>query len=157
MIAKALIKQFQYNHFVMQKNLEGISHEDSVAQPGQYGNCINWVLGHIVWTRNFILKLVNEPPILTGKESEVYKQGAEALRDLSNAVPFETVKNLFEDSQKTIADALGNLSDEDYGRIQDENGDTLAEQLAGLSFHESYHAGQIGVIRRVIGKEGVLT
>lgn len=31
-----------------------------------------------------------------------------------------------------------------------------SEEVAGLGFHEAYHAGQIAVIRRVIGKEGLI-
>ena len=30
------------------------------------------------------------------------------------------------------------------------------KNLMGLAFHEAYHAGQIGILRRVIGKEGVI-
>lgn len=30
----------------------------------------------------------------------------------------------------------------------------LLEEIPGLSFHEAYHAGQTGILRRVIGKVG---
>jgi len=30
------------------------------------------------------------------------------------------------------------------------------KNITGLSFHEAYHAGQLGVLRRIAGKEGAL-
>ena len=40
---------------------------------------------------------------------------------------------------------------------QDLDGDEeKIKSIVGLAFHEAYHAGQIGILRRVIGKEGVL-
>jgi hypothetical protein len=35
----------------------------------------------------------------------------------------------------------------------DANG-TLGDKLGFLQFHEAYHAGQIGLLRRLVGKEG---
>ena len=34
--------------------------------------------------------------------------------------------------------------------------ETIGSLLAGLSFHEAYHAGQIGLLRRIVGKQGAL-
>lgn len=36
-----------------------------------------------------------------------------------------------------------------------ENGN-VGERLAFLQFHESYHAGQVGLLRRLLGKDGVI-
>jgi uncharacterized damage-inducible protein DinB len=33
---------------------------------------------------------------------------------------------------------------------------TLEQQLGFLAFHESYHVGQVGVLRRLIGKPGAI-
>ena len=35
--------------------------------------------------------------------------------------------------------------------------DTVGSQLATFVFHECYHVGQTGVLRRVVGKSGVIT
>lgn len=35
---------FNYNSFVLNKNFEGISHEDSLKSPKEGGNCMNWVI-----------------------------------------------------------------------------------------------------------------
>jgi uncharacterized damage-inducible protein DinB len=33
---------------------------------------------------------------------------------------------------------------------------TVREALAVLQFHEAYHAGQVGLLRRLLGKPGVI-
>jgi len=33
---------------------------------------------------------------------------------------------------------------------------TVGNQLAFFQFHEAYHAGQVGLLRRLAGKEGAL-
>lgn len=47
---------FKFNGFVVNKNLEGISHEESLKSSDRGGNCINWVIGHIVVTRDVLLE-----------------------------------------------------------------------------------------------------
>ena len=36
-------------------------------------------------------------------------------------------------------------------------GDTVGSALSALAWHEGYHSGQIGYLRRVLGKPGVLS
>ncbi|MEZ4607315.1 MAG: hypothetical protein R2865_11090 [Deinococcales bacterium] len=39
------------NHRIIQRNLEGISAEESLQKAGE-GNNVNWIIGHIVASRN---------------------------------------------------------------------------------------------------------
>ena len=56
---KAMLKtQFGITAYVVDKNVEGFSHDDSLKQPAPGGNCANWVLGHMVKARNGALALV---------------------------------------------------------------------------------------------------
>jgi hypothetical protein len=34
--------------------------------------------------------------------------------------------------------------------------ETVGSLLAAISFHEAYHVGQTGLLRRVVGREGVV-
>ena len=34
-------------HRIVRLNADGISHEESLGQPQNAGNCLNWVLGHL--------------------------------------------------------------------------------------------------------------
>ena len=42
---------FAVSGWVLLANLEGISDEESLVQPQEVGNCVNWVAGHILMAR----------------------------------------------------------------------------------------------------------
>ena len=60
--AKTLAMLFEFTFNVTRANVEGFSHEDSLRQPPA-GNCLNWLLGHIVATRQHTLELLGVPAI----------------------------------------------------------------------------------------------
>jgi len=58
MDASGLIQSFNYDHFVIEQNLLGVGQAESMMAPPGGGNCVNWVLGHIVASRNRVHALV---------------------------------------------------------------------------------------------------
>ena len=156
MIARILASQFKYNHMVLKSNLEGVSHDESLIQPKPYGNCINWILGHIVAGRNAVLTLIGEEAIWTAEESKTYDRGSDPLEDSSKAQKIESILAALDTTQKQLSEKLVHMRDEDLTAIREPEKGSIADQLAGLSFHESYHSGQIGLLRQLIGKEGTL-
>lgn len=149
-----LAKMFEFNHYCLEKNTKGLTHEDSLVQPHPGGNCLNWVLGHIVATRNSILKLLRESPIWRDEEAALYIRGSKPIQNGDNAHSFEKILNDYNRSQESILNALKGMSKDAMETKIDE--ETLGEKLAGLHFHEAYHVGQIGVLRRIAGKEGAI-
>ncbi len=149
----ALTMNFTNNHWVLKKHAEGISHEQSLARSGTGGNTLNWVLGHIVASRNGIFALLGEPPVWTESEAEPYVRGAAQL-DPTRAHPLPAILAALESSQARLMARLETLTD---GELAAEHGQsTVAKQLAFLQFHETYHVGQTGLLRRLAGKEGVI-
>ncbi len=51
--------------------------------------------------------------------------------------------------------ALGRLTSERLAEPANEKS-TVGEQLGFLAFHEGYHAGQVAILRRLLGKEGAI-
>lgn len=39
----------------------------------------------------------------------------------------------------------------------DESNETIRERITGVLFHQTYHVGQTGLLRRLIGKDGAIT
>jgi hypothetical protein len=64
----------------------------------------------------------------------------------------------FARSQAMVEDALDRLSDAAIASPVDPQPPLMAknvgEMLAGLHFHEAYHVGQTGLLRRLLGKPG---
>ena len=149
-----LAKLYGLNMMVIERNLEGIEHEESFFQPQSAGNCVNWVLGHIVATRNQVMKLIGENPIWSEAEAAPYKRGSKPLTDRTTALPLEKIFTDLKVSQDILLEGLHRMSPEEYEAPVEES--TRYEQLAVLQFHEAYHAGQLGILRRLLGKPGAI-
>lgn len=155
-----LSDQLSYNHRVLEINTEGLTHDDSLAAPSGGGNSLNWVLGHVVASRNGMLKLLGREPIWGKERAAPYDRGSDPIA-AETALPLAEIKADYAASQQTILAALGELSDQDLGAsspISFFKGDaeTVGSALAAFIFHEAYHLGQTGILRRVAGKEGAI-
>lgn len=136
---------FNYNHYVVNKNLEGITHRESLMTPQAGGNCINVVMGHIVVTRDTLLESFGFEGMCDEKMKNVYAQGAPPIK-AEDATDINKLLKMYNESQEKVMKVIPQT---------DLSGDEEKKKnLLGLAFHEAYHAGQIGILRRVIGKEG---
>lgn len=145
-------------NFVVNKNHGGITHRESLVSPQAEGQTFNWVLGHIVRTRNEILELIGKKSLYPRNKFEVYSpKGFTAEK----AVHVEELKNCFNALQSELEEGVRSLSAEKLHepaslRPGGDSTDTVGSVLATVFWHEAYHAGQLGIIRRVVGKEGVI-
>lgn len=144
---------FDFHLKAIHLNLEGVTHEDSLVQPQAGGNCINWVLGHIVATRKLILGLMKEELDWTEEEAAPYMRGSEPLRE-SKALTISRIVADLEASQKKLMAGLGEPPPDEWDSPS--NGETKRDTLAFLQFHEAYHIGQLGTLRRLLGKTGAI-
>jgi hypothetical protein len=131
------------NGFCFAKNLVGVSNEESLIEVSN-ANPVNWIAGHIVISRNNLFKEVGLKEFIDESMDNIYQRGSklsnkEIVKDITE------IKNLFDQSQKIIMDELSGLEDP-----------KKLEQFAFFAFHESYHIGQIGIVRKLIGKEGAI-
>jgi len=160
-LAQTLAVQYAYTAWVFTKTLEGISHAESLTQPAPAGNCLNWVAGHIVATRMGTLELLGENTLWEDHWRERYRRGSDAVRDGGDAADIAEIVRAFGASQDPLMQALPGLKPDrldapaPYSPGNDPD-ETVGSLLAGLAFHESYHCGQLGVLRRLLGKDGII-
>jgi uncharacterized damage-inducible protein DinB len=154
MTADTLAKLFGYNHYALKVNLEGVTHEQSVTCPTPQGNCANWILGHVLANRNFIAGFLNGEPVLTAAEAAPYERGSKPMKNGAGALRLERLLTDLDRSQEGILAGLKRLSPADLEAPEGKG--TLADSLAFFQFHEAYHAGQVGLLRRIYGKEGAI-
>jgi len=155
MDGQALAKVFEFSHMALTRNLEGITHEESVLAPDGGGNSLNWVLGHLLNYRNTILKLLGKPPAWDSPQAARYARGSAPLGPDDDPVPFETLRAELDRSQGLLVAALRAAPAEQLAAPA-ENGDPVATRIAMLGFHEGYHGGQIGLLRRLLGHAGAI-
>jgi uncharacterized damage-inducible protein DinB len=149
-----LIRQFRINHGALHQNLAGLTHEDSVVQP-EAGNCLNWVVGHLVSSRNGILTAMGREPYWPAEQAARYARGSAPVKGTADARPFEGLVSDFDQTQERILAGLAELTDADLQKPHQRDM-TVGEWISFLHFHEAYHIGQTGILRRLPGKEGAI-
>ncbi len=154
---------YEFSYGAIQRNLDGLTHEDSMLSPEPAGNCVNWILGHIVTGRGLVLMLAGaEPFALTEQEASCYRRGSAALRDNGNALDLARLKSALEETQQRLILTLQSLSDAALAADVPEElrrpplMGTVGQALVRLGYHEGYHNGQIGLLRRMTGKEAAI-
>lgn len=158
---KTIAYQFGLCTHVLDRNLSQLSEEESLTAPQKGGNCLNWVLGHITRTRNGALRLLGQKPLFPEEDFRAYDDNGGVAFSAETALPFNELKRRFKALQEPWVRGLNQISKETLEQpapISPTNNpnETVGSLLAALAFHEAYHIGQTGMLRRVVGKEGMI-
>lgn len=158
MSTRALKTQVFYNLGALKMNLEGVSHEESLVQPQPAGNCLNWIVGHILTNRAGMLGLLGKDPVWNEEEAKPYQRGSEPLTDPALAKNLDDLVAMLETSQESVLAGLAEISVEGLQAPapSGKEGETVETGLAALVFHEAYHVGETGILRRLLGHEGAI-
>lgn len=137
----------KYNHRVININLKDITHEQSLVSPDTGGNSLNWVLGHIIVSRNDINELIGIDKIADEKLVKLYDRGSANISG-DNAEKIGKLIEIFNNSQQELENRVAEI---DFSSDPEK-----MKSLTFLAFHEAYHCGQTGLLRRIAGKEGAI-
>jgi hypothetical protein len=162
MTGNELAQMYEFSYGAIKRNLDDVSNEDSLVQPPGAGNCLNWVLGHIVVARNMVLSLAGGAPVVGDEVAAHYRRGSNPLQSGDKVPDLATLRGLLSDTQQQLVPALAALSDEALAQPVPEQmrrpplTGSVADALIRLHYHEGYHNGQMGLLRRLAGKEGAI-
>lgn len=136
-------QQLRFLKYVIELNLGEVSHEDSLTTAPNGGNSVNWLLGHIIVVRDGMRKSLGLAPIANETMTALYQRGTPNIEN-ENALPLNDLIEMYNKG-----------TDEMVKRLEgDEVSDKEAvDTITVLLFHEAYHAGQIGLFRRIMGKD----
>jgi uncharacterized damage-inducible protein DinB len=141
------ITVFQFNSRVLHINIDDLTHEDSLASPKGGGNSINWIVGHLLTSRDDIFEMIGIERRCSPDIVKTYSRGTENVTK-DNALNISELVKMFDASQKPLEEKIAEM---DYSAKPNE-----LKNLTFLAFHEAYHCGQTGILRRVAGKEGAI-
>jgi uncharacterized damage-inducible protein DinB len=159
------VRSFRYQaqlvHQVVRRNVEDITHEESLVQPEPGGNCLNWILGHLVWAYAGALPLVRQTPMLDQSRLSQYARGGPPLTDPSQAVNFNELLAGWDEATRRMDAGLAGFPTEILnhpapGSPTGNPNETIGSLLATVMFHQAYHVGQTAVLRRLIGRPGAI-
>jgi uncharacterized damage-inducible protein DinB len=149
-----LVQVYERSYRVILMQTEGLSQADSVKQLPFRGNCMNWVLGHIAVHRDKVLGLLGEKPILQPGVRDLYDRGSNPIQEGDPALTLEELLAALEKSQVQLMAALQAASPADLEVAMGEGSQqTKLERIQFLQWHETYHLGQLEILRQLSGKD----
>jgi uncharacterized damage-inducible protein DinB len=146
---------------VIRVNTAGLTQEDSLVQPQPAGNCLNFIVGHVVNVYDKVLPLVGQEPVM-GDRVARYERGSPPIRDGAEAMQLDDLLAAFDTQTERFKAGLATLTPEALERPMpgpDSGGElteTTRSLISTILFHQAYHAGQTGVLRRIAGKPGAI-
>jgi hypothetical protein len=148
-------------HGVVRTNVDGVTQEESLIQPQPGGNCLNWVVGHLVCIYGKALPLLGQEPVMEESALKRYDRGAPPLSDPADALEIRDLMTAWDETTRRIDAGLTGLTSEVMDRPAPHSpsgnpNETVRTLLTTIFFHQAYHAGQTGVLRRIAGKEGAI-
>lgn len=147
---------FQFNSNFIKQIASDLDEADWKQNHGE-GNTALWVLGHIAVYRRMLLRQIGQE-IAEENWEELFKKGTKLDQTQTNPSADSLIKDISNTGMK-ITKGLITLKAEDAEKTIDmtmPNGEnTLNGLINFLYFHESYHLGQIGYIRRLLNKPGL--
>ncbi len=150
---KRLTSGFETHNWLIHKFAEGLTHEESLQRLSERVNNFNWVLGHIVQSRSKLLVLLGADPLWDEQRAPLYETGAEKLAD-GTAVPLPDLLKLVDSSLEVLQTAVVNASNDALNALYDtERQITMAQRIEGVQWHETYHTGQLEILRQAGDKK----
>lgn len=145
---------FAVNSVLVSRALDGLTDDELWQRPGDSSNPIYWLIGHMAWSRNALLRILGGAlvPIPSAK---LFERGVEvADRAAYPAVgevvaSFKAVNAALKARMEAATDAeLSAASPRDFP-IPDKS---VRGAVAFLAFHDAYHTGQVAYLRKWLGK-----
>jgi uncharacterized damage-inducible protein DinB len=153
----ALKAQFDLQTRLYCNALEGISDTESAARGSEHINNIKWIAGHLLDTRvGSMARLAGLTP--DGSYASQFGRGV-PLDLTATYPPVEDLVARWKESATAIGEGLTRIPEEVLAAPSNAQVPIADESIRGLiAFlvsHESYHIGQIALLRKMVGKEAM--
>jgi uncharacterized damage-inducible protein DinB len=148
-------------HQVVRINVDGVTQAESLIQPQAAGNCLNWVVGHLLAVYHNALPLLGQEPVIAPNVIQRYNRGSAPLLNDAEALDISELMTAWDECCKRVDAGLAGLSDDTLAEpapMSPTNNpdETIGSLLSTVCWHQAYHAGQTGILRRVAGKPGAI-
>ncbi len=140
----------QRNLGVFQTNAESLKQKDFLVQTASDGVHFNWILGHVLHSRQILLEALGaEPSVKNTEILKAYARGSKA-----QATEIMSSQDLLQALEVSQAALEKSLDDADFASPSPMGKGTLEDYFELMTWQETYHAGQSGVLRRLAGFAG---
>ncbi len=140
---------------IIHEQVSGLTQADSLLQPNPGGNCLNWVLGHLLTNQVEIIQALGGTPPFNPLEIVRYERDSEPIRGEEEGVlHLNTLMSMHDQTHQVLNQLLDASKDEDFEKdiYIGERKMTLGWRVFFLHFHYTYHIGQLEYLRQLAGK-----
>jgi hypothetical protein len=158
-IQSDLIEDYSRNSTLLKRHLEGLNHADTLIRPNGTGNCINWILGHMLLCRVEMLAFLGQPAPFTTEALKRYDSGSAPIGpDSTGICSLEQLIAWWDAVDAEFIAAIQNTGDETLlSKVKTWHGEMLVHrELSFFFFHEAFHLGQFEILRHLAGKTEAL-
>lgn len=152
-----IIRQFMITYDTMNKNLSQISDDEGRITIEPLDKSIQWIIGHLLAARQFMHSMIDLDPVLSEEESNQFKTGSNGT--VASEMPSLSELTIrFKKAQRLLFNYLKEIEPSTLEKeLKDDfRGSNIGEAMYFHAFHESYHIGQLGLMRRLLGKDGMV-
>ena len=149
------IQMLNWEHDVLRKQTAGLDHADSLLQPQPGGNCLNWVIGHLVVNLVDILNALGGEAPADLPDMAPYAYGSEPIHcDSPQVFQIHVLLDMYGHLTTLVTDHLNQISEADFDQqIDFWQGKNRRGYVAFFYFfHNTYHLGQLEHLRNLAGK-----
>jgi hypothetical protein len=151
-------KQFALQTRLFNNVLEGIEENQGSERLSDHVNHLQWIAGHLTNSRYRLAPMLGLNA--TFPYTEIYTDlsapppNNRAISQFIQYPPLTEIKKLWNDLAVTFSERISDLSTEQLASetpIAVPTGKTLSDLLSFIASHESYHIGQMSIIRKYVG------
>jgi hypothetical protein len=147
---------YRFNDKVLERAVEGFAEADWLRRAEGPTSHAYWVLGHLAAYRRRLLRGLGQE-IATAEWEDGFLRGSKPCEGLG--IDPATLGEDFRASGALIEERMRAFTPEEaalsFGRKLPDGSTTREGAARFLLWHETYHMGQLAMLRRVAGKPGV--
>jgi uncharacterized damage-inducible protein DinB len=161
---KQLLAQYDLHDVLFNNVIQGVNDEESNKTIADPLNSIKWLAGHLLWANANLANIGGAQIAVKWRDHFYTKQGGtpDDFNAPESELPtLDEIKNKWNEDSPLIRAGLENLPEEALNSVVEFKhpihpfDNTLAGLWAFINDHQSYHIGQIGILRRALGKEAM--
>jgi len=158
---KQLLAQYDLHNVLYNNVIADISDEESNKSIADPMNSVKWLAGHLAWAQLNLANIGDVPEAFEWRDHFHTKQGAtpaDLAAPPSEMPTLEQIKDKWNEMGPKIRVGLENLPEEALNSVVPiphpiaPFDNTLGGLWAFINHHQAYTIGQIGILRRGLGK-----
>lgn len=150
--APELAQSFSFTTRMITNFIDGITDEAACVSPSLPANSLNWVVGHIVVSRQRATRALGLDDFLPADTTARYATGSPPVTPESeDAVPLSTLRGYLLTAEEMLSSSLAQADEEKLATVIETRFGPrpVGQHLDGLHWHETYHIGQLEILREV--------